>query len=97
MLNPPGTTVGTTAQAGQTAPVVTLLESTGQYDHNLTLHMAKIFLQAGGEGKLAKDFCHEICTLKKSVSDELLKIRFMTKDDANNHMVAEVAYLLSHL
>jgi hypothetical protein len=26
-----------------------------------------------------------------------LKIRFMTKDDANNHMVAEVAYLLSHL
>jgi hypothetical protein len=36
----------------------TLLESTGEYDHNLTLHMAKIFLQAGGEGKLAEDFCH---------------------------------------
>jgi hypothetical protein len=30
----------------------TLLESAGQYDHNLMLHMVKIFLQAGGEGKL---------------------------------------------
>jgi hypothetical protein len=65
----------------------TLLESAGQYDHNLMLHMVKSFLQAGGEGKLAEDFCHEIRTLKKSVSDKLLKIRFMTKDDANNHMV----------
>jgi hypothetical protein len=49
--------------------------------------MVKIFLQAGGEGKLAEDFCHEIHTLKRSVSDKLLKIRFMTKDDANHHMV----------
>jgi hypothetical protein len=65
----------------------TLLESASQYDHNLMLHMVKIFLQAGGEGKLAEDFHHEIHTLKKSVSDELLKIRFMTKDDADNHMV----------
>jgi hypothetical protein len=68
----------------------TLLESTGQYDHNLMLHVVKIFLQAGGEGKLPEDFCHEICILKKSVSDELLKIRFMTKDDANNHMVQKL-------
>jgi hypothetical protein len=36
----------------------TLLESVGQNDHNLMLHMVKIFLQAGGEGKLAEDFCH---------------------------------------
>jgi hypothetical protein len=69
---------------------VTLLESAGQYDHNLMLHMVKIFLQAGGEGKLAEDFHHEIHTLKKSVSDELLKIRFMTKDDADNHMVQKL-------
>jgi hypothetical protein len=68
----------------------TLLESAGQYDHNLMLHMVKIFLQAGGEGKLAEDFSHEIRTLKKSVSDELLKIRFMTKDDADNHMVQKL-------
>jgi hypothetical protein len=73
----------------------TLLESASQYNHNLMLHMVKIFLQAGGEGKLAEDFRHEICTLKKSVSDELLKIRFMTKDDADNHMVQKL--LLSHL
>jgi hypothetical protein len=52
--------------------------------------MVKIFLQAGGEGKLAEDFRHEIRTLKKSVSDELLKIRFMTKDDADNHMVQKL-------
>jgi hypothetical protein len=65
----------------------TLLESAGQYNHNLMLHMVKIFLQAGGEGKLAEDFRHEIRTLKKSVNDELLNIRFMTKDDADNHMV----------
>jgi hypothetical protein len=68
----------------------TLLESASQYDHNLMLHMVKIFLQAGGEGKLAEDFCHEIRTLKKSVSDKLLKIRFMTKDDADNHMVQKL-------
>jgi hypothetical protein len=68
----------------------TLRESAGQYDHNLTLHMVKIFLQAGGEGKLTEDFWHEICTLQKSVSDKLLKIRFMTKDDADNHMVQKL-------
>jgi hypothetical protein len=42
----------------------TLLESASQYDHNLTLHMVKIFLEAGGEGKVAEDFRHEICILK---------------------------------
>jgi hypothetical protein len=69
---------------------VTLLESAGQYDHNLMLYMVKIFLQAGGEGKQAEDFHHEIHTLKKSISDKLLKIRFMTKDDADNHMVQKL-------
>jgi hypothetical protein len=54
------------------------------------LHMVKIFLQAGGEGKLTEDFRHEIRTLKKSVSDKLLKITFMTKDDADNHMVQKL-------
>jgi hypothetical protein len=44
----------------------TLLESASQYDHNLMLHVVKIFLQAGGEGKLAEDFHHETPTLKKS-------------------------------
>jgi hypothetical protein len=64
----------------------TLLESASQYDHNLTLHMVKIFLLAGREGKLAEYFRHEIRTLQKSVSYELLKIRFMT-NDADNNMV----------
>ncbi len=68
----------------------TLLESTGQYDDNLILHMVKIFLQAGGEGKLAEDFRNEIRTLKKIVSDKLLKIMFMTKSDADNHMVQKL-------
>jgi hypothetical protein len=68
----------------------THLESAGQYDPKLMLHMVKIFLQAGGEGKLAEDFCHKICTLKKSMSDELLKIRFMTKDDADNYVVQKL-------
>jgi hypothetical protein len=29
----------------------TLLKSASHYNHNLMLHMVKIFLQAGGEGK----------------------------------------------
>jgi hypothetical protein len=41
----------------------TLLESASQYDHNLMLHMVKIFLQAGGEGKRAEAVRHEIRTL----------------------------------
>ena len=66
-----------------------LLESAGQYDHNLTLHMVKIFLEAGGEGKLAENYRHSIRILMERVHDELLKIRFMTKDDADDHMVKE--------
>ena len=66
-----------------------LLESAGQYDHNLTLHMVKIFLEAGGEGKLAENYRHSIRILVERVHDELLKIRFMTKDDADDHMVKE--------
>lgn len=66
-----------------------LLESAGQYDHNLTLHMVKIFLEAGGEGKLAENYRHSIRILVERVHDELLKIRFMTKVDADDHMVKE--------
>jgi hypothetical protein len=67
----------------------TLLEIAGQYDHNLTLHMVKIFLTAGGEGKLAEDYRHEVRSLKKRVSDALLAIQFMTKEDADAHMLTE--------
>ncbi len=66
-----------------------LLERAGQYDHNLTLHMVKIFLEAGGEGQEAENYRHDIRILKKRVHDELLKIRFMTKEDADTHMVAQ--------
>jgi hypothetical protein len=60
------------------------LTSAGQYDHNLTHHILKTFLEAGGCSNESYRF--ELHFLKKSLDAVLLAIGHMSKNDATRHM-----------
>ncbi|KAI2511910.1 hypothetical protein MHU86_2426 [Fragilaria crotonensis] len=60
------------------------LTTAGQYDHNLTLAMLKIFLLAGGSGN--EDFRFPLRSVKQKLEQALLDIGFKDKEAANLHM-----------
>ena len=60
------------------------LTTAGQYDHNLTLSMMKIFLLAGGSGN--EDFRFPLRATKQKLEQALLDIGFKEKGAANEHM-----------
>ncbi|KAI2500370.1 hypothetical protein MHU86_14113 [Fragilaria crotonensis] len=60
------------------------LTTAGQYDHNLTLSMMKIFLLAGGNGN--EDFRFPLRATKQKLEQALLDIGFKEKTAANEHM-----------
>ena len=60
------------------------LTTAGQYDHNLTLSMMKIFLLAGGTGN--EDFRFPLRATKQKLEQALLDIGFKEKSAANDHM-----------
>jgi hypothetical protein len=64
---------------------LTELITAGQYDHNLTLSMLKIFLQAGGRGN--EDFCFALRMQKQKLDQALIDIGHMSKKAALLHMV----------
>jgi hypothetical protein len=61
------------------------LTTAGQYDHNLTLSMMKIFLQAGGSGN--EDYRFPLRTIKQQLDEALLEIGYKEKTAANAYMV----------
>ena len=61
------------------------LTTAGQYDHNLTLTMMKIFLLAGGSA--GEDYKFALRTTKQKLEDALLEIGFKKKSAANRIMV----------
>ena len=61
------------------------LTTAGQYDHNLTLTMLKIFLQAGGSGN--EDFKYPLRGIKQELDKALLAIGYKEKAAANRHML----------
>ena len=63
------------------------LFNAGQYDHNLTLHMLKNFLLAGGTDN--EDFRFPLRHLKIKLDKELIQIGYMDKDAADAHMATE--------
>jgi hypothetical protein len=63
----------------------TELITAGQYDHNLTLSMLKIFLQAGGRGN--EDFRFALRMRKQKLDQALIDIGHMSKKSALQHMV----------
>jgi Zinc knuckle len=63
------------------------LTTAGQYDHNLTLTMLKIFLLAGGAGN--EDYRFPLRSTKQKLDQALLDIGYKEKSAAQAHMVAE--------
>jgi hypothetical protein len=63
------------------------LTNAGQYEHNLTLLMLKIYLAAGGTDN--EDYRFLLCGSKSKLEDELLAIGYMDKAQADRHMVAK--------
>jgi hypothetical protein len=63
-----------------------VLETTGCYNHNLTLEMVKIFLAAGGSGEKAKDFCFEHREMRAKLDKALTHIKFMSAAKQNQYM-----------
>ena len=61
------------------------LTTAGQYDHNLTLSMMKIFLLAGGSGN--EDYRFPLRATKLKLELALLEIGFKEKTAANDYMV----------
>ena len=61
------------------------LTTAGQYDHNLTLTMLKIFLLAGGSGN--EDYRFPSRSVKQDVDKALLEIGYKDKVAANQHMI----------
>ncbi len=59
----------------------------GQYDHNLTLSMLKIFLVAGGANNGNYQF--PLRLLKKELNNALLVIPHMSRADADKFMIKE--------
>ncbi len=71
------------------------LTTAGQYDHNLTLGMLKIFLLAGGSGN--KDYRFPLRSVRQKLEQALLDIGFMDKEAANLHMqVNKLPYICAH-
>ena len=64
-----------------------VLTTAGQYDHNLSLRMAKSALLAGGKDNA--DYRYDLRALKKKLSTELLTIGYMGHKDKDKHMVKE--------
>jgi hypothetical protein len=60
------------------------LTTAGQFDHNLTLGMLKIFLLAGGSGN--EDYCFPLRSVKQKLEQALLDMGFKDKEAANLHM-----------
>ncbi len=65
----------------------TELTSAGQYEHNLTLHMLKVFLEAGGRSNESYRF--ELRLMKRSLDAELLTVAHMSRDDADKYMATK--------
>jgi hypothetical protein len=63
------------------------LMTAGQYDHNLTLSMLKIFLIAGGNNN--GNFQFPLRLLKKQLTEALLAIPYMSRADGDKYMVKE--------
>jgi hypothetical protein len=63
------------------------LVTAGQYDHNLTLSMLKIFLIAGGTNNGNYQF--PLRLLKKELNEALLVIPHMSRTDADKFMIKE--------
>jgi hypothetical protein len=63
------------------------LMTAGQYDHNLTLSMLKIFLIAGGNNN--GNFQFPLRLLKKQLTKALLAIPYMSRADGDKYMVKE--------
>ena len=59
------------------------LESAGQYDHSLTLNMIKAFLMSSVQGL----FSFVINSMLLSMHSAITTVAFMTKVEANKHMV----------
>ena len=73
-----------------------VLTTAGQYDHNLTLDMLKIFPLAGGS--VNKDFRFPLRSVTQKLEEALLDIGFKDKEAANLHMqVNKQADLQGHL
>jgi hypothetical protein len=67
---------------------VTKLTSAGQYKHNLTLHMLKVFLDAGGCSNESYRF--ELRLMNRSLDTELLSVAHsMSQEGADKHMAAK--------
>jgi hypothetical protein len=62
-----------------------LLTTAGQYDHNLTLSMLKIFLLAGGSGN--EDYRFPLRSVKQDLDKALLEIGYKEKSAANAYMI----------
>lgn len=73
--------------AGQFRKDALELSTAGQYDHNLTLSMMKIFLLAGGTGN--EDFRFPLRATKQRLEQALLDIGFKEKTAANDYMVEQ--------
>jgi hypothetical protein len=63
------------------------LVTAGQYEHNLTLTMLKIFLLAGGANN--GNFQFPLRLLKKELNEALLVIPHMSRSDADRFMIKE--------
>lgn len=63
------------------------LATAGQYEHNLTLSMLKIFLLAGGTNNGNYQF--PLRLLKKDLNEALLVIPHMSRADANKFMITQ--------
>ena len=63
------------------------LTTVGQYDHDLTLTMLKIFLLAGGAGN--KDYRFPLRSMNHRLDQALLNIGYKKKSGAHAHMAAK--------
>jgi transposase InsO family protein len=63
------------------------LSNAGQYEHNLTLSMLKIYLAAGGTDN--EDYRFELRGLKTKLEDALLAIGYMDKSQGDDHMIKQ--------
>ena len=66
-----------------------LLVQAGQYDHNLTLIMIDASIKAGGDSGDGDFFRFKLFQFKSDRGKELLAIAFMSKTDADVHMITK--------
>ena len=63
------------------------LMNAGQYDHNLTLHMLKTFIKAGGDGLDAENYRYLLRDTFGKLNNALVAVGYMAKVDADDYMV----------